>query len=52
MPVEDLEEQGLEKNPNLELAQWRFLLNTDQYKNDAKVKTDLLEAIKSDCEYL
>lgn len=26
MPAENLEEQGLEKNPNLELAQWKFLL--------------------------
>jgi len=46
MPVEDLEEQGLEKN--FELAQWRFLLSTDQHRNDTKVKNDLLDVIKSD----
>ena len=33
MPVENLEEEGLAKNPNLELAQWKFLLSTDGEKN-------------------
>ena len=48
MPVENLEEQGLEKNPNLELAQWKYLLTTDKYKNDTKIKTNLLKAIETD----
>ena len=48
MPLENLEEQGLEKNPNLELAQWKFLLGTDKFKNDAKLKKDLMKAIEND----
>ena len=51
MPVENLEEQGLEKNPNLELAQWKYLLTTDKYKNDTKIKTNLLKAIETDSKY-
>lgn len=47
MPVENLEEQGLAKNPNLEIAQWYFLLGTDEFKNDQKLKNDLMDAIKS-----
>lgn len=48
MPAENLEEQGLEKNPNLELAQWKYLLTTDKYKNDTKIRTNLLKAIEAD----
>ena len=51
MPVENLEEQGLETNPNLELAQWKYLLTTDKYKNDAKIRTNLLKAIEADSKY-
>ena len=51
MPVENLEEQGLEKNPNLELAQWKYLLTTDKYKNDAKIRTNLLKAIEADSKW-
>ncbi|ESN93411.1 hypothetical protein HELRODRAFT_103503 [Helobdella robusta] len=46
MPVENFEEEGLAKNPNLELAQWKFLLQTDNYKNNSKIKNDLLQAVK------
>lgn len=51
MPVEGLEEEGLEKNPNLELSQWKFLLTTDSYKNDESVKKKLLNGIISDSKY-
>ena len=46
MPVENLEEEGLPKNPNLEIAQWKFtLVNPDGVdKDDAKKK--LMDAIK------
>lgn len=47
MPIENFEEEGLPKNPNLELAQWRFQLSTDKYKNEQKIKDDLLAAIKA-----
>lgn len=48
MPAENLEEQGLEKNPNLELAQWKFLLTLKEHQNNTALKGKLLEAIKSD----
>ncbi|XP_064605439.1 26S proteasome non-ATPase regulatory subunit 6-like [Liolophura sinensis] len=48
MPVENLEEEGLEKNPNLELAQWKFLLSSTKQKNDHSIKEKLLAAVKAD----
>lgn len=51
MPVENLEEEGLDKNPNLELAQWNFLLTTDKFKGDNDISNKLLEGIKSDSKY-
>lgn len=50
MPLENLEEEGLEKNPKLELAQIKFLLSLPEHKNDAALKTKLLDAIKADSE--
>jgi len=47
MPVENLEEEGLPKNPNLELAQLKFHLELPKNKNDAAGKAKLLESIKS-----
>ncbi|KAK2571459.1 26S proteasome non-ATPase regulatory subunit 6 [Acropora cervicornis] len=46
MPVENLEEEGLPKNPNLELAAWRFTLNNPEGKDKEDAKKKLLEAIK------
>jgi len=48
---ENLEEQGLVKNPNLEIAQWKFLLGTDRHRNDQKLKNDLLQIIKENGLY-
>ncbi|KAL5282600.1 PSMD6 family protein [Megaselia abdita] len=48
MPAENLEEQGLEKNPNLELAQWKFLLTLKEHQNNAALKAKLLESIKNE----
>lgn len=50
MPLENLEEEGLEKNPNLELAQTKFLLSLPEHKDDPHLKTKLLDAIKTDSE--
>lgn len=50
MPLENLEEEGLEKNPNLELAQTKFLLGLREHADDAHLKTKLLDAIKADSE--
>jgi len=47
MPLENFEEEGLEKNPNLELAQWKFMLLTEKYKNDGDIKAKLLDAVKA-----
>ncbi|KAG8233403.1 hypothetical protein J437_LFUL013396 [Ladona fulva] len=48
MPLENLEEQGLEKNPNLHIAQMKFLLTMPQYGDDKSTRNALLEAIKLD----
>jgi len=48
MPVENLEEEGLAKNPNLELAQWKFLLGTEDKKADFQLKKNLMAAIEAD----
>ncbi|XP_022212186.1 26S proteasome non-ATPase regulatory subunit 6 [Drosophila obscura] len=48
MPAENLEEQGLEKNPNLELTQTKFLLTLAEYKQDVALKAKLLDAIRAD----
>lgn len=50
MPLENLEEEGLEKNPNLELAQIKFLLSLPEHKDDPHLKTKLLDAIRTDSE--
>lgn len=50
MPLENLEEEGLEKNPNLELAQTKFLLSLPEHKDDPYLKQKLLDAIKAESE--
>lgn len=47
MPGEILEEDRMEKNPDFQIAQWKFLLQTEDFKNDKATMTSLLEAIKS-----
>ncbi|GAU96143.1 hypothetical protein RvY_07631 [Ramazzottius varieornatus] len=47
MPGEILEEDRMEKNPDFQMAQWKFLLQTEDFKNDKATITSLLEAIKS-----
>ena len=51
MPLEVLGEESLEKNPNLELAQWKFLLSMPEHKLDESVKTKLMDAIKKDGQW-
>ena len=38
MPMENLEEEGLPKNPNLELAAWRFTINNPEGKDKEYAK--------------
>lgn len=56
MPIENLEEEGLAKNPNLQLAQWKFLVTTDAYKDDKELRQKILDFIKENgmyiCKYL
>jgi hypothetical protein len=52
MPLENLEEEGLEKNPNLELALWKFLLSLPDHSGDAKLQSKLMEAIIADSKYI
>ncbi|XP_023664497.1 26S proteasome non-ATPase regulatory subunit 6-like [Paramormyrops kingsleyae] len=46
MPLENLEEEGLPKNPDLRIAQLKFLLTIEENKQDVEIKTELMEAIK------
>jgi hypothetical protein len=48
MPLENLEEEGLEKNPNLELALWKFLLSLPDHSGDKKLQSKLMEAVVGD----
>ncbi|CAD5113233.1 DgyrCDS2412 [Dimorphilus gyrociliatus] len=48
MPAENLEEQGLSKNPRLELAQFRFILSKPEFKDNGSIKKQLLDAITED----
>lgn len=50
MPVENLEEQGLEKNPDLHLAQLKFKLTLSNFKNDPAIKEELVQAMEKDSE--
>jgi 26S proteasome regulatory subunit N7 len=52
MPLENLEEEGLEKNPNLELALWKFLLSLPDHSGDKKLQSKLMEAIIADSMYI
>lgn len=52
MPIENLEEEGLVKNPNLQLAQWKFRLSLPQNKHDQQLKNELLEEVKANGNYV
>lgn len=47
MPIENLEEEGLAKNPNLHHAQLKFLLSKPEHKNNNNLLTELLNEIKA-----
>ncbi|XP_005106668.1 26S proteasome non-ATPase regulatory subunit 6 [Aplysia californica] len=47
MPIENLEEEGLAKNPNLQHAQLRFLLGTEKNKYDSALQEKLMAEIKA-----
>jgi len=48
MPAENLEEEGLPKNPDLELAQVKFRLSQGSLKYDAALKKQLMDSIDKD----
>lgn len=48
MPLENLEDQGLAKCPNLELAHFKFLLTLPEYKGDKTIHTKISDAIRKD----
>lgn len=52
MPIENLEEEGLEKNPDLQLAQCRFLLTLSEFKDDKATHQKLSDGIKKDGKVL
>lgn len=45
MPLENLEEEGLPKNPDLRIAQLRFLLSLQPQSPDPAVRKELMAAI-------
>jgi hypothetical protein len=47
MPGEILEEDKMEKNPDFQIAQWKFHLETPESKNDSTITKALFEAIKT-----
>lgn len=51
MPVENMSDEGLAKNPDLQLAQWKFVLTTDKYKKDSQIKNQLITAITKDSKF-
>ncbi|CAH0564759.1 unnamed protein product [Brassicogethes aeneus] len=48
MPIENLEDQGLEKNPDLELTNFKFLLTLPEFRSDRSVHQKISDAIKKD----
>jgi len=47
MPIENMEEEGLKKIPDLRIAQWKFELQSiDRLKNDVSTKDKIMSAIK------
>jgi len=46
--MENMEEQGLEKNPKLEISQWIYSMTLPAWKNDQGIKKQIMEAIKED----
>lgn len=50
MPLENLEEEGLPKNPDLRIAQLKFLLTMEGHRQDAAARSELMEAIRTNSE--
>lgn len=51
MPLEGIDEDGLPKNPDLQLMQWRFLLTSETADIDKDaIWESLLQAIKENGE--
>ncbi len=52
MPLEGLEEEGLPKNPDLQLVQWKFQLTVEEVAETEKeeIWEKLLAAIKENCK--
>ena len=46
MPLENFEVESLAKNPNLELAQYKYMLTIDAYRNDKKLASVFMNGIK------
>lgn len=49
MPNENLEDLGFEKNPDFDLAQYRFLLTLPEYASDQKIHAKIREKVKKNC---
>lgn len=40
-----MSEEGLAKNPDLQLAQWKFMLDTEKYRSDHQIKEQMMTCI-------
>ncbi|KAG8435867.1 hypothetical protein GDO86_007092, partial [Hymenochirus boettgeri] len=45
MPLENLEEEGLPKNPDLRIAQLKFLLSIREHREDVGLRGELMESV-------
>lgn len=51
MPLENLEEEGLPKNPDLRIAQLRFLLSLRPRAPDPAAREELMAAVRLHSEW-
>ncbi|KAK3739537.1 hypothetical protein QZH41_016212 [Actinostola sp. cb2023] len=46
MPAENLEEEGLPNNPNLNIAQWKFVISNPDGINKEQAKKNIMDVVK------
>lgn len=51
MSLEGLEDEGLQKNPDLGLAQLKFLLTQESHANDAGVRKELIDGVTNSSKF-
>ncbi|KAI1285467.1 26S proteasome non-ATPase regulatory subunit 6 [Halotydeus destructor] len=46
MPAENFQGESLAKNPNLELAQWKYLLSSNYHQNDPSIVKQIMAVVE------